>query len=151
MSRLSFWHPAALTATVCGVGYARYAPGTAGSLVALPIAWFAGGPALPLLALALILIGWGAADVVVRRGGVQDPPRVVIDEVAGQTLALIPASHDIFAFAVAFLAFRATDILKPWPASWADRRLTGGLGAMADDVIAGIYAGMIVYLFMMLR
>jgi phosphatidylglycerophosphatase A len=87
----------------------------------------------------------------VRRGGVQDPPHVVIDEVAGQTLALIPASHDVFAFAVAFLAFRATDILKPWPASWADRRLTGGLGAMADDVIAGIYAGMIVYLFMMLR
>ena len=151
MSRLSFWHPAALTATVCGVGYAPYAPGTAGSLVALPIAWFAGGPALPLLALVLILVGWGAADVMVRRIGAQDPPHVVIDEVAGQTLALIPASHDVFAFAIAFLAFRATDILKPWPASWADRALSGGLGAMADDVIAGIYAGMIVYLFMMVR
>jgi phosphatidylglycerophosphatase A len=151
VSRLSFWHPAALIATVCGVGYARYAPGTAGSLVALPIAWFVGGPALPLLALALILIGWGAADVVARRGSVQDPQYVVIDEVAGQTLALIPASHDVFAFAIAFLAFRATDILKPWPASWADQKLTGGLGVMADDVVAGIYAGMIVYLFMMVR
>jgi phosphatidylglycerophosphatase A len=151
VSRLSFWHPAALTATVCGVGYVRYGPGTAGSLVALPIAWFIDGPALPLLALAFILIGWGAADVVVRRGGAQDPQYVVIDEVAGQMLALIPAAHDIFAFAVAFFVFRATDILKVWPASWAERRLTGGLGVMADDVVAGVYAGMIVYLFMMLR
>jgi phosphatidylglycerophosphatase A len=151
VSRLSFWHPAALTATVCGVGYAPYAPGTVGSLVALPIAWFAGGPALPLLALALILVGWGAADVVARRGNARDPQYVVIDEVAGQTLALIPAAHDVFAFAIAFLAFRATDILKPWPASWADQKLSGGLGVMADDVVAGIYAGMIVYLFMMVR
>ncbi len=86
-----------------------------------------------------------------RRDRVQDPSYVVIDEVAGQCLALLPAPRDAAAYLVGFLAFRATDILKPWPASWADRRLTGGFGTMADDFIAAIYAGLIVYLFVTWR
>jgi phosphatidylglycerophosphatase A len=142
---------AALIATVFGVGYAPYAPGTIASLVALPLAWFAGVNLLPVLALALLLIGWGAADSVVRHHRIQDPTYVVIDEVAGQCLALLAAPRDFAAYAIGFVAFRATDILKPWPASWADRRLTGGFGVMADDFIAAIYAGLIVYLFVLWR
>ena len=144
-------NPASLIATVFGVGYAPVAPGTVASLVALPIAWFVDAGTLPLLAIALFLLGWSASEAVVRRGGAQDPPHIVIDEVAGQGLALLPAPRDLAAYAVAFLAFRATDILKPWPASWADRSLPGGLGVMADDFIAAIYAGLIVYLFVMWR
>lgn len=140
-----------LIATACGIGYAPVASGTVASAAALPLAWFAGAGILPILALGLFLIGWGAADAFTRRTGEEDSPHIVIDEVAGQCLALIPAPHDIAAYAVGFLAFRATDILKPWPASWAERKLRGGLGVMADDLVAAIYAGLIVYLFVMWR
>lgn len=140
-----------LIATACGLGYVPYSPGTVASAATLPLAWFVGAGILPILALALFLIGWGAADAFVRRTGVEDSPHVVIDEVAGQCLALLPAPHDLGAFAVGFLAFRAADILKPWPVSWAERKLPGGLGVMADDLLAAVYAGLIVYLFVLWR
>ncbi len=144
---------AAAAVTWFGVGRLPFAPGTWGSLAALPFAWIlAGAGGSVLLAgavLAVFLIGWGASAVHVRRVGVADPSWVVIDEVAGQWLALIGAPLDPLAYAVGFALFRAADILKPWPAGWADRSLKGGLGIMLDDLFAGAYAliGLQAFLF----
>ena len=90
-----------------------------------------------------VLAGLWSAQAYSRASGVEDPGAVVIDEVAGQWLALIPAAiagPTIWQFAIGFALFRIADIGKPWPANWIDRRLSGGAGIMLDDVVAGIYA-----------
>lgn len=146
---LRFWHPAALLATWGGVGLARHASGTWGSLAALPFAWalaVLGGPfALPLATAVVYLAGVWAAEHVCRCGE-EDSSAIVIDEVAGQWLAVLPALLDPALFAVGFVAFRLFDIVKPWPASWIDRNLGGGSGVMLDDVVAGLYAAAVVWL-----
>lgn len=141
-------------ATFGYVGLMRPAPGTWGSLAALPLAWAlhgAGGPALLVAAtVAVILAGWWAVD---GEGG-GDESEYVIDEVAGQWIALFPvsigASHagvDILAlwpgWVVAFVGFRLFDIWKPGPIGWADRR-PGATGVMLDDILAGIAAAVCV-------
>jgi phosphatidylglycerophosphatase A len=137
-------------ATWFGSGLSPWAPGTAGSLAALPfaglLAW-AGGPWL-LLAAAVAVFGVGvwASAVYRRRAGREDPGEVVIDEVAGQWLALVPAPLDPVLYTLGFLAFRLFDIWKPWPVGWLDRRVPGGLGIMLDDIAAGVYAGAVVML-----
>jgi phosphatidylglycerophosphatase A len=70
---------------------------------------------------------------------------VVIDEVAGQWLALLPAALDLRLFAVAFLAFRFFDIVKVWPARAIDRDMKGGWGIVLDDIVAGLYAAALTY------
>ncbi len=149
-TRPSLGHPAVLLATWFGSGWLPKAPGTWGSLAALPcaaaIAWF-GGPVVLLCASALVfLIGIWAGGVYAEKSGEADPSAVVIDEVAGQWLALVPVASDWRFYAVAFLAFRLCDIYKPWPANWLDRHLKGGLGIMADDMVAGAYAMIVCYL-----
>ncbi|HET8728093.1 MAG TPA: phosphatidylglycerophosphatase A [Alphaproteobacteria bacterium] len=146
---LDFWHPAALIATWGGVGLMRLASGTWGSLAALPFAWAiasAGGPAGLLIAAALVcLVGVWASEYVCRSGE-KDSSAIVVDEVAGQWLALVPAGLDPALMALGFVCFRLFDIVKPWPASWVDRNLGRGPGVMLDDVAAGIYAAAVVWL-----
>jgi|TARA_R110002072_G_scaffold2229_5_gene18279 phosphatidylglycerophosphatase A len=147
--RLSFWHPARLIGTWFGVGLLPKAPGTWGSLAALPpaalLAWWGGSWALLGAALVAYLIGIWAAEGCIAHFGRQDPPEVVIDEVAGLWLALVPFCLDPLLFLFGFLAFRVFDIFKPFPASWADKRLKGGFGAMTDDIFAGLYAALAGY------
>ena len=142
--RLRLRDPAALTATFCGVGLAPVAPGTFGSLVAVPLAWWifgvGGAGAVAVAAAIVFAIGTWASEVIVRRVAVHDPQLIVIDEVAGQLLVLAAVTRDPMWYAAGFLLFRAFDILKPWPASWADRTVGGGLGVMLDDLIAAGYA-----------
>ncbi|MBF0392007.1 MAG: phosphatidylglycerophosphatase A [Alphaproteobacteria bacterium] len=144
-------HPAFWLSTWFGAGLLPVAPGTWGSAAALPFAWAiqtAGGwPALLAATVAVFLIGWWAAGVYVRVGGVDDPGSIVIDEVAGQWLVLLPAFPDPLLYAVGFLLFRALDIFKPWPARWADRYVKGGLGVMLDDCLAAVY-GMVAMAFL---
>jgi phosphatidylglycerophosphatase A len=141
---LPLWHPAALLATGFGAGLLPGAPGTWGSLAALPCAWAiraAGGPlALAAAAALAFALGCAAAGRVARSSGRADPGFIVIDEVAGQWLALLPAALDWRAYAAAFLLFRIFDIAKPWPARAVERRVAGGLGIMLDDVVAALYA-----------
>ena len=138
------WHPAAIIATWFGSGLLPWAPGSWGSLTALPPAWliahFLGPRVLVAAAVIVFFLGWWAAERVQQASGVADEGSIVIDEVAGQWLTLAVAPADPLAYAAGFLLFRLFDITKPWPARWADRRIPGGLGVMADDVIAGIYA-----------
>jgi phosphatidylglycerophosphatase A len=146
-SQLPTWHPAALVATWFGVGRLPVAPGTWGSAVTLPLAWFLAlwlGP-IWLLAVAAVVFaaGWWAADVYARRNEADDPGEVVVDEVAGQLVALAVVPVDLIYYAAAFVLFRIADIWKPFPVSLAERRLGGGLGIMADDIVAGGYAAIV--------
>lgn len=142
---LPVWHPAFLISTWFGAGLLPVAPGTWGSAAALPFAWLivalGGQWALLGAALAAFAIGVWAAEIYGRRSGLKDAGPIVIDEVAGQWLTLVPAPLDPLAYLAGFLLFRAADIVKPWPAGWADRALDGGLGVMLDDIFAGLYAG----------
>jgi len=141
---LPFWHPAFLIATWFGSGLLPKIPGTWGSAAALPFAWgimWFGGPwTLLAFAVGAFVVGIWAAGMYSKHSGIKDAGPIVIDEVAGQWLTLIPAGLDPVLFLIGFLLFRAADILKPWPANWADRELEGGLGVMLDDIFAGIYA-----------
>lgn len=140
---------AEILATWFLVGRAGVAPGTWGSLAALPFGWAIlafGNPALlATAAAALLVVGIWASARYASEIAAKDPGSVVVDEVVGQWIALIPAALSLDQFIVAFVAFRVMDIAKPWPAGWMDRRLSGGLGIMLDDVFAGIYAAAIVY------
>jgi len=149
-----------LIATFLYVGHLRPAPGTWGSLAALPVAWVLhvlGGPAL--LALGTLLAfasGWWATALETRGKEDHDPSEIVIDEVAGQWVALLPVSLGALnagvavtalwpGWLVAFLAFRLFDIWKPGPIGWADRR-GDALGVMLDDILAGVAAALCVVL-----
>jgi phosphatidylglycerophosphatase A len=132
-------------ATWFGAGRLPWAPGTWGSLFALPLAWLLlalGGPWLLLIAAALVFVlGLWASDRYMKAVGLHDPGAIVIDEVAGQWLTLAIAPLDPLAFLLGFVLFRVADVLKPWPASWLDRRVGGAFGVMIDDVAAAVYAG----------
>jgi phosphatidylglycerophosphatase A len=138
------FHPASLIATWFGSGLLPWAPGTWGSLAALPFAWaiasLFGERALLLAAAIVFFIGWWAAHRVARDSGIEDPGSVVVDEVAGQWLALVVTPPSWVGYIAGFLLFRLFDITKPWPARWFDRHVGGGLGIMADDIAAGFYA-----------
>jgi len=78
--------------------------------------------------------------------GVKDPGAIVVDEVAAQWATLSTVPLDPVLYFLGFVLFRIADILKPWPASWCDRRLSGGFGVMADDMVAGLYASAVMFL-----
>ena len=142
-----------LVATWFGVGLLPVAPGTWGSLAAIPI-----GHAIVLIwgvwglvgfALAVTLVGVHAAGETARLRGIGDPPEVVVDEVAGQSIALLPVYalvppgaplFRIGGVLLAFALFRVLDVWKPGPIG-ALERLPGGWGVMMDDVLGGAVAG----------
>lgn len=141
--------PAGVLATWFWSGLMPFAPGTWGSLAALPFAYaiqyYGGWGALLIASIIVFLIGWWASHVFEKEAGVEDPGAVVIDEVAGQWLVLLPAGLDPLLYLVGFVLFRLVDIFKPWPACWFDRNVHGGLGIMLDDVVAALYGLGVVY------
>ncbi len=145
---------ATVIGTWFGSGLLPLAPGSWGSLAALPfawaIAWLFGAPALLVAAALLFLIGWWAAGRLSRDTGAKDAGAIVVDEVVGQWITLAVAPRDITAYVAGFVLFRIFDIAKPWPAGWADSHLSGGFGVMADDVVAAIYALAALVLFLLL-
>lgn len=136
---------ARLIATWFGVGFARKAPGTWGSLATLPLGvlvlWLGGPWATAAAGLAATALGIWAVAVYLQSSALKDPKEVVIDEVAGQLFALVPAGLDWRLWVIAFVLFRFFDITKPGPIGWAER-LPGAFGVMIDDVIAGVAAGL---------
>jgi phosphatidylglycerophosphatase A len=129
-----------------GIGLVPVAPGSWGSLVALPCAWairaFWGSAGLAAAAGFAFAAGCWAAARVAKASTVGDPGAIVIDEVAGQWLALLPAPLDPLSYALAFLLFRIFDVWKPWPVRWVDHHVPGGLGIMLDDLLAAFYAAL---------
>jgi phosphatidylglycerophosphatase A len=116
-------------------------------LAALPCAWairVVGGPiALAAAALIALAVGCWAAGRVARVSGQEDAGFIVIDEIAAQWLVLVAMPLDWRWYAAAFLLFRVFDITKPWPIRMVERRIPGGLGVMLDDVVAALYAVLI--------
>jgi phosphatidylglycerophosphatase A len=161
----SFKDYLALSIATCGVGYLPLAPGTWGSLLAVGVYFYASASLLggsidtaPVIDLTVFYIGQLIAIVLITILGVwagsrterlsvsKDPGKVVIDEVAGQLIALLPlplTKGQPIMLLMAFLLFRFFDIVKPYPARKLES-LHGGLGIMADDIVAGIYAAIIV-------
>jgi phosphatidylglycerophosphatase A len=152
-----------VTRLVASFGYSgllRPAPGTWGSLAAVAAALvlhaLGGFPAL-LVALAVVVpLGWWATRAELSRSDDPDPSWIVIDEVAGMWIALLPVSFGAWhaglpalalwpGWVTAFLAFRLFDIWKPGPIGWADRR-GGATGVMLDDLLAGVFAACVVAL-----
>lgn len=135
-------------ATWFGCGLAPVAPGTMGTLGALPL-YFAvrgHGPVAVLAAAAVVtVLGIWASNVVVRETGDKDPQRIVIDEAAGVLLALAAAPMTWWGVTSAVVLFRVFDITKPFPARRAER-LPGGYGVVVDDLVAGAWAAVFVRL-----
>ena len=143
-----------LIATVGGVGHLRPAPGTWGSLAALPLAWLlhviAGPWLLAIAAISSFFKGLWATAKETEGKEDHDPSEIVVDELVGQWIAFLPVSFGAAHAGVpltalwpgwiaAFLLFRLFDIWKPGPVGWADRR-GDAMGVMLDDVIAGVFA-----------
>ncbi len=138
-------------ATWFGCGLSRFAPGTVGSLGAIVVAWPLsligfGNVHFLVLAVALLYPAIRAADIVAAESGRKDPQFIVIDEVLGQWLTLAGAVRfDWLGFALAFGLFRLFDICKPPPIRLIER-VPGGAGIVLDDMMAGVYGALVLFL-----
>ena len=142
-------------ATIGGLGQiVPAAPGTAASFLTVLVAWglasIHGPLPVTIAAVAATALGVWAAERYARERGTHDPSECVIDEVAGQLVAGAFVPRTLPAYALAFLLFRLFDIVKPWPIGAAER-LPGGIGIMADDVLAGALAGILILALLQLR
>jgi phosphatidylglycerophosphatase A len=144
---LPIWHPTLVLGTWFGVGSLPAMPGTWASLAALACAWAIhgrwGGIGLAAATAIIFAAGCWAVAKVARASGADDPHAIVIDEVAGQWLALTVVPRDLLSYFLVFVLFRVFDIWKPWPVRWADRHVGGGLGIMLDDLLAGAYVALV--------
>lgn len=148
-------------ATAGGVGYAPIAPGTFGSMVGVAVFWVVApfGPYAVAFAAALATgLGVWAAGEAERIYAKKDDGRIVIDEVAGQLITLLPLAalagpeqlRAPLPLLVAFLVFRGFDIAKPGPVRWAERHFPGGQGVMYDDLVAGVLSACVMVLVFLL-
>lgn len=131
-----------------GSGLAPKAPGTFGTLAAIPIVLLLADVSLPVYAiicLVMCVTGIFICDYSAKQLGVHDHPGIVWDEIAGFCIAMLGFSVNWYNLLIAFILFRIFDILKPWPIKWADKQVNGGLGIMLDDIIAGIFAWLGLY------
>ena len=135
-------------ATLGPVGHLRPAPGTIGSLIALGTGYLIASLSLGVLVaaiLAISIIGIFSAECYGQHEGKKDAPEVIIDEVAGQWIPLVIIPLEIEWYIAAFLLFRFFDISKIGPVGHVER-LSGGIGVMADDLVAGVFAALILWL-----
>ncbi|ASK70090.1 phosphatidylglycerophosphatase A [Shewanella bicestrii] len=143
LSRLSLKNPVHFLALGFGSGLAAKAPGTFGTLAAvplylllaqLPLSWYL------VVTLVCVLAGIYICDKAAKDMGVHDHGAIVWDEVAGLLITMIAAPAGVLWLVVGFVLFRLFDIIKPWPIRWLDAKVEGGFGIMIDDVLAGIFA-----------
>ncbi|GIU21456.1 phosphatidylglycerophosphatase A [Shewanella colwelliana] len=143
LSKLSLTHPIHFLALGFGSGLAAKAPGTFGTIAAIPLYLLMMNLSLPWylgLTLLSVIAGFYICDKTSKDMGVHDHGAIVWDEVAGLLITLIAAPAGWQWLAVGFGLFRFFDILKPWPIKWLDAKVHGGFGIMIDDVLAGVFA-----------
>lgn len=126
-----------------GSGLSPFAPGTFGTLAAIPLYLLI--QPLPLagylfITLAGLVIGFYLCGETARALGVHDHGGIVWDEIIGYLITMVAVPLHWYWIIAGFILFRLFDIFKPWPIKWIDRRITGGVGIMLDDVLAGIFA-----------
>ena len=147
---IGFFSPVALIATFFGSGLIRPASGTWGSLAAFGVGLVVLAASVPawargLMSVAAYCLGyWAALHWTATNHTDTDPSAIVIDEVAGMWLVMAFVPPTFAALAAAFFLFRLFDVLKPWPASWADKSLKGAHGIMLDDIFAGVWAVLVI-------
>ncbi len=138
---------AVFIATGCYAGFAPKAPGTIGSILGLPVSFLLARTACPVMITAivlLIMLSVWTAGIAEKKLGSKDPGCIVIDEIAGMTIALAGIPFQAGPVFLAFIFFRFFDILKPYPISALERKLSGGVGIVADDLAAGLLANLLV-------
>jgi len=143
-----FKDPVHILAFGFGSGLSKYAPGTMGTMVAIPIAVVLLHLPLELyiaLTSFLFVAGIFICGISAKRLGVHDHPGIVWDEIVGYLITLTATPAGWMWMIVGFILFRFFDIVKPWPLSWIDKTVGGGLGIMLDDAIAGIASCLIMY------
>lgn len=139
-------NPSCLVALGFGSGLFPVAPGTAGTLAAIPLYLLLQDlPVSVYLAVVMVLLLGGilVCAYTAERLGVHDHPAIVWDEVVGYLITMTAVPAGWMWVVAGFILFRLFDILKPWPISWFDRRVHGGTGIMLDDVIAGVFAAVV--------
>ena len=144
--RVVLTDPVHLLAFGLGLGLSPVAPGTVGSLLGVAIAWLTlnlGLYAQIATAIGLVLAGIWICDNSARRIGQHDPGGIVWDEIAAMYIVLLFAPTTIPAWILAFVLFRLFDIVKPWPIRDLDHSIGGGLGIMLDDLVAALYAAIL--------
>ncbi len=146
--KIIFRDPIHFLAFGFGAGLSPRAPGTCGTLVAVPLIMFIGSfgfVAHAIAAAVLCVSGVYICGASAKRLRVHDHPGIVWDEIAGFAITMLFVPLTLTSLLIGFVLFRFFDIVKPWPIREADHSLTGGLGIMLDDVIAGVFAGLILY------
>jgi len=146
LARRVFSDPVHFLAFGFGTGLVPKAPGTAGSIPGVLLAWLTMSLAIEWrlgIGLALVIAGVWICGQSAKRIGVHDHPGIVWDEIAGMYLTLLVVPPQIAYWALAFGLFRLFDIWKPWPIRDLDHRLAGGTGIMLDDLVAALYAAVL--------
>lgn len=125
-----------------GLGLAPKAPGTFGTVLGIPLLLLMPQNILAysLIVLVLFALGVWCCDVCAKNLGVHDHPGIVWDEVVGYLITMAAVPRTLWWVLAGFVVFRLFDIIKPWPISWVDRKVHGGLGIMLDDVLAAFFA-----------
>ena len=142
-------HPIQFIAVGFGSGLLPKMPGTYGTVVAIPLYIVMSSLSLityTLITLALILFAIYACHVTARSFAAHDHPSIVIDEIVGYLVTMIAVPCTWLWILVGFLLFRLFDIWKPWPIRWLDHHVQGGLGIVVDDLLAGVYAAILLLL-----
>ncbi|WP_434928588.1 phosphatidylglycerophosphatase A family protein [Shewanella sp. HL-SH2] len=145
VKRLRLSNPIHFLALGFGSGLAAKAPGTFGTIAAIPLYLLMSHLSLPVylaLTLLIVLVGFYICDKAASDMQVHDHGAIVWDEVAGLLITLIAAPAGWIWLLVGFGFFRFFDILKPWPIRWLDAKVHGGFGIMIDDILAGVFAFM---------
>ena len=143
---LKLTNPIHFAAVGFGSGLATKAPGTFGTLAALPIYYFMSFLSVESYIAIIVLssvIGIWICHVTSRDMGVHDHKAIVWDEFVGYWITMLMVPFSIQWAVVGFILFRFFDILKPYPISWLDKKVHGGFGIMIDDIVAGIFAGLV--------
>lgn len=136
-----------------GTGLAPKAPGTFGTIAALPIYYVMQDWSMAIYLIVTIIafiVGIWICQVSADWLQKDDPSAVVWDEIVGYLITMIAAPAGWQWMLIGFVLFRFFDIIKPWPISWADQKLHGGFGIMVDDVIAGIFAAVLLQLIFLI-
>ncbi|NND91478.1 MAG: phosphatidylglycerophosphatase A [Granulosicoccus sp.] len=137
-----FAGPANFIALGGGLGLSPHAPGTVGTLLGVPLLFLMPQslPAYALVLLLLFVLGVWCCHACAKALGLHDHPGIVWDEVVGYLLSMMAMPRTAWWVLAGFVVFRFFDILKPWPISWIDRQVHGGLGIMLDDVLAALFS-----------
>jgi phosphatidylglycerophosphatase A len=150
LSRSVLTDPVNFLAFGFGTGLAPFAPGTFGSIPGLILFWLTLDFGLYVqmgIAIAMALVGIWICGESARRIGVHDHGGIVWDEIVGMYVTLFLAPVSIVGFVLAFVLFRIMDIVKPWPIRYLDHSMRGGLGIMLDDLLAAVYAAVLLALY----